>query len=123
MSEAIEPLGFYVLIEMIEIKKTSAGGIILDSKDVDRQQEGCDIGFVRSIGNVAFSGFAGCNPADYPPSHAFYSMTSAQIWGINIGDKVEYRRFEGKVSGIDGCDKLRYIPDSQIIGKVKEVQA
>jgi co-chaperonin GroES (HSP10) len=116
----IKPLGFYVLIEMIEIQKKSAGGIILDAKDVDRQQEGCDIGYVRDFGNVAFSSFPGCNPADYPPNHVFSSIDAPAIWGIKIGDKVEYRRFEGKVSGVEGNDKLRYIPDSQIIGLVKE---
>lgn len=116
----IKPLGFYVLIEMIEIQKKSAGGIILETKDVERQQEGCDIGYVRDIGPIAFRGFPGCDPKDYPPSHVYSTMEPYQIWGIEIGDKVEYRRFEGKVSGIEGNERLRYIPDTQIIGKVED---
>lgn len=115
----IKPLGFYVLIEMVEIEKKSAGGIILDHKDVERLQEGCDIGYIRAIGNTAFRGFAGCQPTEYPPNHEFYSLEPHQIWGFNIGDKVEYRRFEGKVSGVDGNDRFRYIPDTQIIGLVE----
>lgn len=116
----IEPLGFYVLIEMIEIQKKSAGGIILETKDVERQQEGCDIGYVRAIGPIAFRGFPGCDPKDYPPSHEFYTKQPHEIWGINIGDKVEYRRFEGKVTGTEGNERMRYIPDTQIIGKISE---
>lgn len=116
MSEQIKPNGFYVLVEMIEVKNVSAGGIHLG--DVRREQDACDIGFVRAFGNTAFNGMPGCNPSDYPPSHENYKKTPFQIWGLDIGDKVEYRRHEGKVSGIAGCEKLRYIPDTQIIGKV-----
>ena len=114
----VEPLGFYVLVEMIKIEETSAGGIVLQAKDVAREQDGCDQGYVRAIGNTAFRGFPGCNPNDYPPSHEFYSLTPAQIWGINVGDKVEYRRYEGKLSGVKDVKNMRYIPDTQIIGKV-----
>lgn len=116
MTEAIKPNGFYVLVEMIEVKNVSAGGIHLG--DVRKEQDACDIGYIRAVGNTAFSKFPGCDPSEYPPSHPFYSMTPCQIWGIDIGDKVEYRRHEGKISGIAGCEKLRYIPDTQIIGKV-----
>lgn len=119
MSESkVEPLGFYVLVEMIKIEDKSEGGILLG--DVRREQDGCDLGYVRAIGNTAFRGFPGCNPNDYPPSHEFYSQAPAQIWGINIGDKVEYRRYEGKLSGVKGVKNMRYIPDTQIIGKVNE---
>ena len=116
MSEAIEPLGFYVLVEMIEIENTSKEGIYLG--DVRKEQDACDIGTVVSFGNTAFNGMPGCNPSEYPPSHQNYSMKPHQIWGIDVGDKVEYRRHEGKISGIKGCSKLRYIPDTQIIGRV-----
>lgn len=116
MSEEIRPNGFYVLVEMIEVKNVSAGGIHLG--DVRKEQDACDIGFVRAVGNTAFIGMPGCNPSDYPGSHPFHQKEPHQIWGIDIGDKVEYRRHEGKVSAVHGNDKMRYIPDTQIIGKV-----
>lgn len=116
----IKPLGFYVLIEMIEVKEVSQGGIILQSSDVEREQEGCDRGYVRAIGPAAFRGFPGCDPKEYPPSHPFYDLQPHEIWGMNVGDLVEYRRYEGKVSGVEGCDRLRYIPDTQIIGIMEE---
>lgn len=112
----VRPNGFYVLIEMEEVKNTSAGGIILG--DVRKEQDACDIGYVRAIGNTAFIGMPGCNPSDYNPTESQYKMTPAQIWGIDIGDKVEYRRHEGKVSGVAANERMRYIPDTQIIGKV-----
>lgn len=116
MTEAIKPNGFYVLVEMIEVKNVSEGGILLG--DVRREQDACDIGFIRAFGNTAFVGMPGCNPSEYPPCHEYHTKPPHYIWGLDIGDKVEYRRNEGKVSGIPGCERLRYIPDTQIIGKV-----
>jgi co-chaperonin GroES (HSP10) len=113
---AIEPLGFYVLIEVEEVKNLSAGGIHLG--DVKKEQSACDVGIVRAIGNTAFRGFPGCTPSDYSPSHKFFDLEPHQIWGVEIGDKVEYRAYEGKLSGIKDVKNMRYIPDTQIIGKV-----
>jgi co-chaperonin GroES (HSP10) len=112
----IEPLGFYVLIEVEEVKEVSPGGIY--TGDAKRDQEACDIGYVRAIGNTAFRGFPGCLPSEYAPGHAYYDMQPHEIWGIKIGDKVEYRKFEGKLSGVKGVKNMRYIPDTQILGKV-----
>ncbi len=117
-SVAIEPLGFYVLIEMIKIEEKSSGGIVLQSNDVKREQDGCDIGYVRALGNTAFRAFPGCDGSAYPPGHKFFDMAPHQIWGIEVGDKVEYRRYEGKLSGVKDVKNMRYIPDTQIIGKV-----
>lgn len=112
----IEPLGLYVLVQMETIEDKSAGGILLG--DVRREQGACDIGTVIAIGPTAFHNFAGCNPSDYPPSSPRHDMQPHEIWGINVGDKVEYRSFEGKLSGVKDVKNMRYIPDTQIIGKV-----
>jgi len=114
--EVAKPLGFNVLIEMVKVKDVSDGGIILG--DVRREQDGCDVGFVRAVGNIAFRGIPGCNPNDYSPSHEFHRLEPYQIWGIEIGDKVEYRRYDGKRSVAAGSENMRYIPDTQIIGKI-----
>lgn len=113
----LKPLGFYVLIEMEEVKEVSAGGIILG--DVSREQDAADVGYVRAIGPTAFFGYAGCDQSEYPPSHSRYEMAPHEIWGIDVGDKVEYRRYEGKVTGQKDFKNFRYIPDSAIIGKVE----
>ncbi len=114
IESAVIPLGFYVLIEMENVDNVSAGGIIKATHtEHQREQNAADVGIVISFGPLAFKGFEACNgPED---------------WGVEIGDRVEYERYEGKGSrfGLDGDEppaseaRLRYIPDSKIIGKVE----
>lgn len=120
MSKKIHPTGFYVLIEMDEVKETTESGIVVSTGDTHkREQDACDVGVIKAFGNVAFGSFAGCDPEQYPPSHPYHKLQPHQIWGVEVGDRVEYRRFEGKRSAVPGNDRLRYIPDTQIIGKVE----
>jgi len=118
----IKPLGFYVLVEVDEVESVSAGGIFLG--DVKREQEGCEFGIVRGVGPVAYAGLPGCER-----DHAKYALERPQFqaedfgylaWGFDIGDKVEYRRYEGKLSNHPDMKNFRYIPDSHIIGLVVE---
>ena len=102
----IKPLGFYVLIEMDVVENVSDGGIILGN--VDREQAACEFGIVKDIGPTAYKGFAGCEDS------------GAEGWGVAIGDRVEYRRYEGKRSEAEGMENYRYIPDSHIIGVVSD---
>jgi hypothetical protein len=118
MTEAIVPLGFQVLIEMIEVKNVSGGGIYMG--DIKREQSTVDRGYVRAIGNIAFVGFAGCDPSAYAPGHSFHTMKPHQIWGIEIGDLVEYQHLEGQISRTEGYDRFRVVPDSLINIKVVE---
>ena len=118
----IKPLGFYVLIEMEVVEKTSEGGIVLLDDMVSKEQEATAIGYVRAIGPTAYVGYPGCEekrlpvPANYG---VFATKTPADSWGLEIGQKIEYRRFEGKTSAIPGYENYRYIPDSHIIGAVE----
>jgi co-chaperonin GroES (HSP10) len=104
----IKPLGFYVLIEMESFEETTAGGIVLPGDLVNKEQDATSIGYVRGIGPTAYDGYPGCNSVS--PSHD---------WGLEIGQKVEYRKFEGKKSAAPGCENYRYIPDSHIIGAIE----
>lgn len=114
----VRPNGFYVLVKMQEVEKVSAGGIITSVGNNDHEQDACDVGEVLAIGPTAFAGFPGCDPKDYSPGHPFHNLQPYEIWGIKVGDKVEYRRHEGKVST---KDKLyRSIPDSMIINTIVE---
>lgn len=107
----IKPLGFYVLIEMELVEETSAGGIILDRDLVSKEQDATDTGYVRAIGSTAYVGYPGCDTEALPP---------AKMWGLEIGDKIEYRKFEGKKSSVEGYENYRYIPDSHIIGVISD---
>jgi len=123
----IKPLGFYVLVEMVEVESVSKGGIILAKDEVARDQEATSIGYVRAIGPTAFHGYPGCEltEIDGPLTavEVVQGRTSATphgCWGLEIGQKIEYRRYEGKTSAAEGYEKHRYIPDSHIIGAIED---
>ena len=119
----IKPLGFYVLIEMIKVEETSAGGIILNRDDVSKQQEATDVGYVRAIGPTAFAGYPGCETELMDKEGVMRPIPALKPydkWGLEIGQKIEYRRFEGKRSAVPGCEDYRYIPDSHIIGAIDD---
>jgi co-chaperonin GroES (HSP10) len=108
----IKPNGHYVLIELIEVKQVSRGGILLT--DVKREQKATQCAIVKAIGPTAFIGVDGCNPMSYPPCHDNYTKTPAEIWGISVGDTVGLNRYEGADVNIAGVKNLRLIPDVQL---------
>ena len=109
----IKPLGFYVLIEMEIVEETTEGGILLPGDMVNKEQDATSIGFVRAIGPTAYVGYPGCEVSDSENSEP------CSKWGLEIGQKIEYRKFEGKKSAAKGYEDYRYIPDSHIIGAIE----
>lgn len=109
----IKPLGFYVLVEMIKVEKTSAGGIILNTDVVAKDQDATDIGYVRAIGPTAYHGYPGCDSVEG-------ELVPCAKWGLEVGMKIEYRRYEGKKSAVEGYENYRFIPDSHIIGAIED---
>lgn len=112
----ISPLGHYVLVEAMKVEDTTDSGIYLG--DNKKEQAACEFGIVRAFGPTAFVGVQGCNPEEYPTNDPRFKMEPYEIWGLSVGDQVEYRRYEGKATGIKSEQGMRYIPDNQIIGKV-----
>ncbi len=106
----LSPLGFYVLVEVIEVESTSEGGIYLG--DQGREQSAEEAGYLRAIGPTAYHGWEGCDV------EADIFMEPYQLWGLQIGDLVEFRAFEGKRSAVPGYERWRYVPDSHIIGVI-----
>ena len=112
------PLGHYVGIEVLEVENKSKGGIITSTgKNSEFEQDACEFGRIVAFGPTAFNGVTGCIPDKYPTGHPFHSMTPPEIWGVSVGDTVEFRRFAGKKTGAKGKERYRYIPDTEIIGK------
>ena len=105
----VKPLGHYVLIEIIPVQFKSVGGIILSTeRESERERKGRDLGRILDFGPTAYKGFAGCE--------------SPKDWGVSIGDVVELKgRYDGKFSSVvdysDSYKNLRYVSDSDIIGK------
>lgn len=102
-----KPCGFYLLVELVEVESTTASGIYVG--DVRREQSAEESGFLRAIGPTAFQGWEGCSD-DIGLPH--------MCWGIDIGDLVEFRSFEGKKCTVPGFERWRYIPDSHIVGVI-----
>lgn len=117
----IKPLGFYVLIEMETVRKE--GVIELPQHILDKEQDATSIGYVRAIGPTAYVGYPGCeiSSAKTLPNNSveLTDVPPHECWGLEIGQKIEYRKFEGKKSSLKGYENYRYIPDSHIIGAIE----
>ncbi len=103
-AEQIEPLGYHLLIELLEVKEKSEGGIILATDDVNAEQAAMPIGKVLKIG-----------PQCYKNHDS--GINSAEEWGFKIGDNVQfpshvYMKVAGKKSN------LVYVLDYDIKAKV-----
>ena len=102
------PLGFNVLVEILPVQVTSAGGIIMTSvKEEERERKGQDVARIIAFGPTSYIGYSGCDkPAD---------------WGVKVGDVVELSaRYVGKFTRAGEYDKryenYRYVNDQDIQG-------
>ena len=114
--------GYYILIKMdvVAKEKTTAGGIILETKDRERTQDACDTGVVVDIGPVAFTGYSGID--DKLPT-----LDRAKLWGVEVGSRIIYESYQGKsLKGLranteierESNSLMRLIPDNQVLGVI-----
>lgn len=101
------PVGYFVLIQMEEVEKTTESGIIIASKaEHQREQEGYAIGVIKAFGPTCYKGFEGCDgPLD---------------WGVKIGDRIEFNRYDGKKCLEPGYENFRLITDQNIVAVLEE---
>lgn len=104
-----KPVGHYVLVETPDTEETSEGGIILPKDLAQKEARATEQGKVVAIGPCAYVDWAGCTDPDIP---------AHKQWGIDVDDHVEFRKYEGKDSVIEGYDRYRYIPDTHIVGRI-----
>lgn len=105
----IHPVGNYVLVEIKPVEEKSAGGIVLPEDLAKKEQSVTQDGIIREFGPTCYVGWAGCEDED-SPAH--------EKWGVHVGDRVEFRKYEGKTCAIEGYENFRYIPDICIIGVI-----
>ena len=106
----INPTGYYILIEMEEVTQVSAGGIIMATKtENEREQNGHDVGVIRSFGPTCFMGFKGISESDEVEERA-------KAYGVKVGDKVEFNRYDGKTPRNKEFKDFRLIQDEHIVG-------
>lgn len=109
----LNPTGYNVLVEMEEVEQTTESGIVISTgSEHAREQAGHDVGTVVAFGSTAFSGFAGVEGDT--------AAERAKVWGVQVGDKVEFNRYEGKVPRYPEMQNFRIIQDSHIIATLKE---
>ncbi len=109
----IKPAGYFVLVDVTPVKSVSDGGIILSSDTVMKEQMAEETGTIVAFGPTAFVGMRGCEEVNV-------TLPAYRLWGLNVGDKVEFKRFEGKKSYVKGFENFRYIPDTHIIGVIND---
>lgn len=109
-----QPLGFYVLVEVVEVENMSESGIYLGNQG--REQSAEEAGYLRAVGPTAYLGWEGCDVNFELEKQPF------QMWGLEIGDLIEFRAYEGKKSAIPGFERWRYIPDSHVVGVINQAK-
>lgn len=103
-ADKIEPNGYHILIELLEVKKESDGGIIMQSSDVNREQAAMPVGKVLKIGPQAYK------------NHESGINSSAE-WGFVVDDYVQFAsHVYMKVAGAKS--NLVYVLDYDIKAKV-----
>ena len=107
----LKPAGYFVLVDVKKAEQKSEGGILLTQDYQDKLNVGEETGTVVAFGPTCFIGMRGCERTDIP---------AHEQWGVNVGDKVEFKKYEGKRSYIKGFENYRYIPDTHILGVVYE---
>jgi len=83
----------------------------------------CEYGRIVSFGPTAFVGISGCDTKDYSFWKCLFSWakwqkwkkTPYQLWGVDVGDQVQFSRMEGVIVRDPDGRNLRAIPDVKII--------
>lgn len=110
----IRPAGYFVLIKVDEVEETTSGGIILMESTLEKEKMIVETGTIEAFGPTAFIGMRGCTEEDV----ARTGLPAYELWGLRHGDKVEFKKYEGKKSALPGMESYRYVHDTNIIGVI-----
>ena len=75
----------------------------------EREKNGHDVGVIRSFGPTCFTGFKGIDESGDVAQRA-------KDYGVKIGDKVEFNRYDGKTPRNREFKDFRLIQDEHIVG-------
>jgi len=102
----IRPTGYHVLVKVDPVdEKIKGSSLYMPKNEAKREHVGRDVGVIVEFGLRCYEGYEGCkSPAD---------------WGVKVGDRVEFRRYDGKVPRYAEEDEslkdFRLINDGDII--------
>lgn len=110
----VHPCGTTILVEIVPVDDNYEGSIIKrPTNETKRETTGRDIGVVKEIGPYAYEDF---KKDGLPMTHS--------KWGYEIGDVVEFNRYNGKAPRIaetfEQHKNLRYINDNHIVAVYKK---
>lgn len=121
----LKPCGYYVLVKMEELEEkdesfvegseliVAAPQMQKDNRDLaEREKAGHDIGTLVALGSTAFNGFQGVTGQT--------AKERAEEWGVCVGDKVEFNRYDGKIPSHPDYADYRIIQDAHIIGVIED---
>lgn len=88
-----------------EIGEGDLKGFVLNSDNEHKREEsGNCIGKIVAFGPTAFQGYAGCREDSAPAD-----------FGVRLGDKVEFARYDGKIPLGDEEQRYRLINDVDVL--------
>jgi co-chaperonin GroES (HSP10) len=95
---------------MEEVSEVSEGGIVIATKvEHEREQNGHDVGVIKAFGPTCFMGFKGID-------ESLVTESRAMSYGVKVGDKVEFNRYDGKKPRDPKLENYRLIQDEHIVG-------
>lgn len=111
----IKACGYYILVE-IDTPETlkKSEHVYIPQEVIDRDNSDAFVGYVRDIGPTAYSGMSAIKGDT--------GEERAAKWGVKIGDKVEFTRYDGKSVVAEHADgkTLRFIQDQHIISVIED---
>lgn len=111
----VRPVGWRILVEPVEIKRQTAGGIVLAEEAVKAQEYLRYIGKVLEVGPLAY----GDTKFREHPNREAHSWCKA-------GDHIAFGRHAGQevvVNTADGRKKLRVINDDEVLAVIDDPAA
>lgn len=110
----VKPTGYYILIEMEEVKNEIQDGALKgfsmgSIEENKREQSGHDVGVIRKFGPTVFKSFAGIDDSANVKERCFQ-------YGVKVGDRVEFNRYDGKIPRHPKFSNYRIIQDQHIVG-------
>lgn len=109
----LKACGYYILVEIPEKESIKSSVIMISQEFKDEEVYASDIGIIKDIGPTCFSGMEALMDIKC-------SIERAKKWGIKVGDKVEFTRYDGKQPTTPGYENYRFIQDQHVIARIEK---
>jgi co-chaperonin GroES (HSP10) len=101
-----KPLGWRVMVLMLTIPETSAGGVIVIDDSKEQRSLASPQGVVLALGHAAYS-----DPARFTVNGRLYDWCS-------VGDRITFMKYDASMFQIANGQRLGYLNDTQPISVI-----